>query len=215
MLEEKIVPSEEPMKLSDQERRAFEMVYNTTSSVTQMASGLVDKAVSSAVSGINSMVYNDNEMKTREPVENATRHFGISALQAAVKIVGGVASAASAVLGSSRDSLIQVVHKKYGQDAGYIAQRTIGTGANIVDMLVYFDARGISRRVVVSGANGFSGKNKSEDIPVGVASGSSVVPEQTKGNQVVFENDWLEDQFNQGKEASASTKKDDKVTLTI
>lgn len=207
MLEDRIAPTQEPMRLSDEERRAFEVVYNTTSSVSQMAAGLVDMAVTSAVSGINSMVYDKEQMKTREPVENAQRHLGFSALQAFTKIAGGVASAASAVLGSSRDSLIQVVHKKYGQDAGYIAQRTIGAGANVADTLVYFDARGISRRVVLSGASKVSNSEaKTEEVDVAG---------QPNGSQVVFENDWLEDQFNQEKEDSASTTKDDKTIITI
>lgn len=196
------------MRLSDEERRAFEVVYNTTSSVSQMAAGLVDMAVTSAVSGINSMVYDNGQMKTREPVENAQRHFSMSALQAVAKIAGGVASAASAVLGSSRDSLIQVVNKKYGQDAGYIAQRTIGAGTNVADMLVYFDARGISRRVVLSGASKVSNSQaKTEEV--------DDVADQSNRSEVVFENDWLEDQLNQGKNDSASTVKDDKTIITI
>ncbi|KAI9274879.1 senescence-associated protein-domain-containing protein [Helicostylum pulchrum] len=208
MLEDRIAPTQEPMRLSDEERRAFEVVYNTTSSVSQMAAGLVDMAVTSAVSGINSMVYDNDQMKTREPVENAQRHFGMSALQAVAKIAGGVASAASSVLGSSRDSLIQVVNKKYGQDAGYIAQRAIGAGANVADMLVYFDARGISRRVVFSGAGKVSNSQaKTEEL--------DDVADQPNRSEVVFENDWLEDQLNQGKNDSSSTVKDDKTIITI
>lgn len=187
MIESKIEQTKTPIKLSDQDRRVIEAVYSTTSSVTHMAAGFVDMAISSAISGINSVVYKNEKLQARDPVQNASRHVGISALQAAVKIVGGVASAASVVLESSRDSIIQVVHKKYGDDAGYIAQRTIGTGANIAETLVYFDARGISRRVVVSGANAIS---KNDDSS-----------EKTKRNtsEVVFENDWLEDQANQPK----------------
>lgn len=205
MLEERVVPTREPMKLSDQERRAFEAVYNTTSSVTQMAAGLVDMAVTSAVSGINSMVYNNEQMRTREPVENASKHFGMSALQAAVKIVGGVASAASAVLGSSRESLVQVVHKKYGQDAGYIAERTIGLGSNVSDMLVYFDARGISRRVVVSGAKKAPSITNTESEKL----------TDSEQSEVVFENEWLEDQLKQEQESNASITKDNKTVITI
>lgn len=206
MLEDSIEPTQAPMKLSEQERRVFEVVYNTTSTVTTMAAGLVDMAVTSAVSGINSMVYNDNEMQKREPVQNASRHFGISALQAAVKIVGGVASAASAVLGSSRDSLIQVVHKKYGSDAGYIAEKTIGAGANVAEMLVYFDARGISRRVVISGVGDYSKSN-----PEKLQEGEKSYQEEEVGHQVVFEHDWLEDQLNQG---SAEVITSNSATIT-
>lgn len=214
MLEDKIEPSQTPIKLSEQERRAFEVVYNTTSTVTSMAAGLVDMAVTSAVSGINSMVYKDQEMQKREPVQNASRHFGISALQAVVKIIGGVASAASSVLGSSRDSLIQMIHKKYGSDAGYIAEKTIGAGSNVAEMLVYFDARGISRRVVISGVNGYSNQSKEEEKPVDQS--------QENGHQVVFEHDWLEEQVqNSGIAQSVDTtpstasEKDEKTNTTI
>lgn len=214
MLEDKIEPSQTPIKLSEQERRAFEVVYNTTSTVTSMAAGLVDMAVTSAVSGINSMVYKDQEMQKREPVQNASRHFGISALQAVVKIIGGVASAASSVLGSSRDSLIQMIHKKYGSDAGYIAEKTIGAGSNVAEMLVYFDARGISRRVVISGVNGYSNQSKEEEKPVDQS--------QENGHQVVFEHDWLEEQVqNSGVAQSVDTtpstasEKDEKTNTTI
>jgi hypothetical protein len=179
MIEDKIEPAQNPMKLSSQERRVFEVVYNTTSTATSMAASLVDMAVSTAVSNINAMVYNDQQMQAREPVQNASHHFGISALQAAVKIVGGVASAASMVLGTSRDSIIQMIHKKYGSDAGYMAEKTIGSGVNAAEMLVYFDARGISRRVVVGAANEYSNDKKKS------------TNEQVSGDQVVFENeDW-------------------------
>lgn len=186
MIENKIEQTKTPIKLSDQDRRVFEAVYSTTSSVTHMAAGFVDMAISSAISGINSVVYKNEQLQARDPVQNASRHVGISALQAAVKIVGGVASAASVVLESSRDSIIQVVQKKYGDDAGYIAQRTIGTGANIAETLVYFDARGISRRVVVSGANEISKNDNSSE-------------KKQNASEVVFENDWPEDQSNQSK----------------
>lgn len=214
MLEDKIEPTQTPIRLSEQERRAFEVVYNTTSTVTSMAAGLVDMAMTSAVSGINSMVYKDQEMQKREPVQNASRHFGISALQAVVKIIGGVASAASSVLVSSRDSLIQMIHKKYGSDAGYIAEKTIGAGTNVAEMLVYFDARGISRRVVISGVNGYSNQNKVEE---------KSDQGQENGHQVVFEHDWLEDQVhhNSGIPESVSaastttTEKNEKTNQTI
>ncbi|GAN09490.1 hypothetical protein MAM1_0270c09020 [Mucor ambiguus] len=209
MLQDKIEPNKEPIKLSEQERRVFEVAYNTTSTATSMAAGLVDIAVSTAVSKINALVYDDQQMQAREPVENASRHFGISALQAAVKIVGGVASAASLVLVSSRDSIIQMVHKKYGTDAGYMAEKTIGSGANVAEMLVYFDARGISRRVIVGGATEYDKQHKASQVFSTETTSSGNVSTLTTttpkgltnnkeegGNQVVFENEWLDDADN-------------------
>lgn len=187
MIEDKIKPTQKPMKFSDQQRRVFEVAYSTTSTVTNVAAGLVDMAVTTAVSNINSMVYKDAQMQARKPVQNASRHFGISALQAAVKIVGGVASAASAVLVSSRDSAIKMVHKKYGSDAGYMAEKTIGSGVNVAEMLVYFDARGISRRVVLSGASAYANDK-------GTSSRESSQQQEDR-HEVIFQNDWLEDQL--------------------
>lgn len=186
MVEDKIEPTSNPVQLSNQERKVFDVVYNTTSTATSMASGLVDMAVSTAVSNINAMVYKDQQMQAREPVQNASRHFGISALQAAVKIAGGIASAASMVLATSRDSVVQMIHKKYGNDAGYMAQKTIGSGVNTAEMLMYFDARGISRRVVLGATNEYSShQDKMSDK-------KSDTNEEMAGNQVVFENDdWL------------------------
>ncbi|CAO3610850.1 unnamed protein product [Mucor fragilis] len=210
MLEDKIEPNKEPMKLSEQERRVFEVAYNTTSTATSMAAGLVDMALTTAVGKINEMVYDDQQMQAREPVENASRHFGISALQAVVKIVGGVASAASLVLVSSRDSIIQMIHKKYGTDAGYMAEKTIGSGANVAEMLVYFDARGISRRVIVGGATEYDRQHKASQVFSAATTSSSnastttTTPkgltnnneEEENGNQVVFVNEWLDDTDN-------------------
>ncbi|KAF1806792.1 senescence-associated protein-domain-containing protein [Mucor lusitanicus] len=223
MLEDKIEPNKEPIKLSQQERRVFEVAYNTTTTATNMAAGLVDMAVSTAVSKINELVYDDQQMQAREPVENASRHFGISALQAAVKIVGGVASAASMVLVSSRDSIIQMIHKKYGTDAGYMAEKTIGSGANMAEMLVYFDARGISRRVIVGGATEYDKQHKASQVfstgtAAAASSNSSTTTTTPKaltnskekdGNQVVFENEWLDDDDDVSlKDASSSVQQD-------
>ncbi|KAI8990277.1 senescence-associated protein-domain-containing protein [Pilobolus umbonatus] len=179
-IDSRLEPNQEPVKLSDEEKRIIEAVYNTTSTVTHLTSGLVDKAVSVAVSGINSMAYDSREMGAREPVENASRHLGVSALQAAVRIVSGAATAATAILASSRDSVVKIVHKKYGEDAKFIAERTLGAASNVADTLVYFDGAGISRRVIMSGVDKFN---------MDASQSSSRSAEE---NEVVFENDWLE-----------------------
>ncbi|KAI7903730.1 senescence-associated protein-domain-containing protein [Cokeromyces recurvatus] len=190
IIEKKIEPAKTPVRLNDQEKRILEIVYNTTSTATQMTANLVDKAVSTALSGINSIVYQEQiEETNKEPIQNASRHFGMSALQAAVKIIGGVASAASVVLTSSRDSLVQMIHKKYG-DVGYMAGKTLGTGKNIAEMLIYFDARGISRRVILSGVNDLRKKSQ-------------------ENKEVVFENEeWIEDKkTKESKEDTATINK--------
>ncbi|KAI8050672.1 senescence-associated protein-domain-containing protein [Gilbertella persicaria] len=125
MLQDKIEPNPTPIRLSQGEKKALEVFYKTTHTATQVAAGLVDMAVNSALSGLNAMVYKDQQLQEQQPVQNASRHFGISALQAAVKVVGGAASAASMVLVSSRDSIVQMIHKKYGTDAGFVAEKTI------------------------------------------------------------------------------------------
>ncbi|KAI8647872.1 senescence-associated protein-domain-containing protein [Parasitella parasitica] len=202
MIEDKIEPNKSPIKLSEQERRVFEVAYNTTSKATNVAAGLVDMAVSTAVSKVNELVYSDQLMQSREPMQNASRHFGISALQAAVKIVGGVASAASMVLVSSRDSITHMIHKKYGADAGYMAEKTVGSGGNLAGMLVYFDARGISRRVLLGSAAEY-GRQQSASQQA-LSDTSSSFNEGT--NQVVFENNWFDDAESAVSDRQAASK---------
>ncbi|KAI8387334.1 senescence-associated protein-domain-containing protein [Blakeslea trispora] len=186
-LQDSIEPNAKPVQLSERDKKAFEVFYNTTHKATQVAAGLVDMAVNTAMSGMNNMVQRDRQLQEEQPLQNASKHFGISALQAAVKVVGGVASAASMVIGTTGNSLVEVIDKKYGPDAGFMASKTIGSTVNVAEALVYFDARGISRRVIMSGAGKmkFSGNHK-----------------QTSGNQkeVMFENDWTEN-------STASTSK--------
>jgi hypothetical protein len=171
------------------------MIYSTTSTVSAAAADIVDKAVTAGVSSINSMVYTDQNLQSREPVQNASRHFGISALRATAKIIGGVASAASAVFASSREGAVQMIQKKYGADAGYIAEKTIGTGSNLTSMLVYFDARGISRRVVTKGVQQYNTSVTDEEAS------EIYEPETVPERQTIFENndEWLEDQLSRTK----------------
>jgi hypothetical protein len=95
-------------------------------------------------------------------------------LQATVKAIGGVA-----VLVFSRDSIIQIAHRKYGSDAGYVAEETIGLGTNAAQMLLY-------ELYCVEQMN-FSSDNKNS------SEGSHQQEEDS--HEVVFEQDWLQDQL--------------------
>ncbi|ORZ24213.1 hypothetical protein BCR42DRAFT_402457 [Absidia repens] len=76
--------------------------------------------------------------------------LGHSALQAATRVMEGSAAAASTVLSASRQTLVQVIEKKYGADAGYMAGKIIGANkSDEDDVMVYFDNHGISRKVVL------------------------------------------------------------------
>ncbi|CEI86067.1 hypothetical protein RMCBS344292_00512 [Rhizopus microsporus] len=150
-IEEKIEPNATCFKLSEQDKDIVDMVYNTTHTVTSIASDVMNKALDVAASGI----------RTIEP-KTAHAHFGWSALKATATLIGGVAAAASVVLDSSREGIVQIVRKKYGDDAGYVAEKTVGTVSHVADLLVYFDAKGISRRVVLGGLSGLNQARQEE-----------------------------------------------------
>ncbi|OBZ90466.1 Spartin [Choanephora cucurbitarum] len=176
-IQDKIEPNANPVQLSDRDRKAFEVFYNTTHKASQVAAGLVDMAVTTALSGMNNLVQKDRQLQSEQPLQNASKHFGISALQAAVKVVGGVASAASMVIGTTSNSLVGMIDKKYGPDAGFMAAKTLGSGVRIAETLVYFDGRGISRRVVMSGIDKM---------------GSSDNKQTEHEKEVIFESNWTE-----------------------
>ncbi|KAI9263713.1 hypothetical protein BY458DRAFT_514570 [Sporodiniella umbellata] len=133
MIEEKIEPKGTPFKLGEQEKRLLDIVYQTTQTLggvaTQLLNGLIQR------------------IPTPEP-KTTQAHFGWSALRATATLLGGVTAAAGIVLDSSRQGITQMIRKKYGTDAGYLAERTMGSVTNMVH-LVYFDAKGISRTVIL------------------------------------------------------------------
>lgn len=97
---------------------------------------------------------------TQDAAARASRHLGVSALQAAGRILEGAATAAGTVLTTSRDSFVHLIYKKYGQDAGYLAERAMGSTSHLAEVLVYFDARGISRRVITGSAREYSNQHQ-------------------------------------------------------
>lgn len=95
-------------------------------------------------------MYSDTQMHQRDPVQNATRHLGVSLFHAAHNVVAGLAMATGTVLASSRDGVVDMIYKRYGQDAGYLAEKAMGSGGDeVADVLVYFDSRGVARQVFV------------------------------------------------------------------
>ena len=95
-------------------------------------------------------MYSDAQMYQRDPVQNATRHLGVSLFHAAHNVVAGLAMATGTVLASSRDGVVDMIYKRYGQDAGYLAEKAMGSGGDeVADVLVYFDSRGVARQVFV------------------------------------------------------------------
>lgn len=100
--------------------------------------------------------------------------LGNSALQAATKVIEGSVVAGRTVFSASREGLVQVIEKKYGPDAGYMAEKLIGTskpGDGGGDVMVYFDDQGISRRVVM------------QQPPHKVSSSSPVTPAHNKAGR--------------------------------
>ncbi|KAL0075668.1 senescence-associated protein-domain-containing protein [Phycomyces blakesleeanus] len=182
MIEKRVEPSQNPVRLSEGERQVLDSIADTTNLVCKTGVSLMDKAVSATVNGISNLCEStEQQQRSRDPVAQAGRSFGISALRAAATVLGGVATAASAVIGSSRDGIVHIVHRKYGEDAGYVAQRTMGSAADIADTLVYFDAGGIARRVLTSSAHAISAYHANRNGP-------------TTQREIVFEVDHDEDQ---------------------
>jgi hypothetical protein len=91
--------------------------------------------------------------------QSEAKQLGQSALKAVVNVLSGTGIAAGAVGDSARTAIVDLIKKKYGPDAGYVAARTLRTTKNIAEMLVYFDALGISRQVVIRGTKQLGGIN--------------------------------------------------------
>lgn len=94
---------------------------------------------------------------------NDAQKLGKSALTAIATVLSGTGVAAGTISASARSALVDIIRKKYGEDAGYVAARTLHATGNIVEMLVYFDARGIARQVVKRGTRQLGGKQTSDD----------------------------------------------------
>lgn len=145
-----IEPAEEPaLKLSETDRQCIEAFYNVNRSILRGAGSLIGKAAAVAASGIN-YLYNDDQLEQRDPVQIARRHLGVSMFYAAHNVVAGLAMAAGTVLASSRDGVVDLVYRKYGPDAGYLAEKAMGgSHGHGADILVYFDKNGVARQVLV------------------------------------------------------------------
>ncbi|ORY91847.1 hypothetical protein BCR43DRAFT_527183 [Syncephalastrum racemosum] len=135
--------------LSDTDKYYVETFCKVNRSLLQGATNLISKAAAAAASSLN-YFYNSHSLQQREPMQNATRHLGVSVFHAAHNVVAGLAMATGTVLASSRDGMVDMIYKKYGQDAGYLAEQALGsTQDDVPDVLVYFDSRGVARQVLV------------------------------------------------------------------
>jgi hypothetical protein len=176
MLEDSFDATESPIKLSDSSKSYFESAYNASASVRDTANGLTEKAASTTISTVSSTVSSvtkrspsDEETPKELNEENAIdpneeTHFGKAALKSAAKVFGSIFKAKREVLKSTRESVVKVVHKKFGGDASMVVDRTLGTGYNLSCMMVYFDAKGVSRRVATKGAIQTAKKGKQKEL---------------------------------------------------
>jgi hypothetical protein len=141
--------------------------------VTHPSSGTakaLDRAISATMKGVHTLYEHtkepedDKSLQKNEPPSDAKR-LGQSALKAIATVLHGTGIAAGAVGDSARIALVDLIRRKYGPDAGYVAARTLHVTGNLVGMLVYFDARGISRQVIVRGTKSIHPYNqkKKED----------------------------------------------------
>lgn len=134
------------------------------------AAKALDRAISATMKGVSTLYEHTKEpedeknVPKNEPPSDAKR-LGQSALKAIATVLHGTGIAAGAVGDSARVAMVDLIRRKYGPDAGYVAARTLHVTGNIVGMLVYFDARGISRQVIVRGTKSIHPYNqqKKED----------------------------------------------------
>ncbi|KAI8138111.1 hypothetical protein BJV82DRAFT_322029 [Fennellomyces sp. T-0311] len=153
-MNDSIEPVENTIHLTPVDRQYVETFCSVNRSIMKGAGNLISKATSAAASSIN-YLYSNSELQ-RDPMTNATRHLGVSLFHAAHNVVAGLSMATGAVLASSRDGIVDMVYKKYGQDAGYLAEKALGSGNDdVADVLVYFDSNGVARQVFV-GSSAYS-----------------------------------------------------------
>ncbi|SAM00270.1 hypothetical protein [Absidia glauca] len=127
--------------VSSKERQYFDMAYNLTSTAGNMAGSWLSRL-------LNLPAVKQASSDLRIPTPQT--QLGNSALQAATRVIEGSVVAGRTVFTASREGLVQMIEKKYGPDAGYMAERLIGTSKpGGGDVMVYFDDQGISRRVVM------------------------------------------------------------------
>ncbi|CAO3634533.1 unnamed protein product [Cunninghamella blakesleeana] len=142
----KMEPSDMQLVLSRNEKHYLNFFYNLTAVIGSMTGRWIGRLFGMASSNIQQYYKPDFRIPTPE------NKLGNSALQAASRIMEGTAIAAGTVFSATRDSLTQVVQRKYGHDAGFLVEKLMGGSSNGThgsDILVYFDGNGISRKVVM------------------------------------------------------------------
>ncbi|KAI8886473.1 hypothetical protein K501DRAFT_269828 [Backusella circina FSU 941] len=186
MLENYVDATEDPIKISDSQKGFFESAYNHSNFAKATANELTEKAASTTISTVGSVTSRKNpeeQEDKNDKKQSAIAQLGKSALLATSRVLGSMFKAKCAILNSSRESVVQVVHKKYGEDASLVVDRTLGTGYNLSCMMVYFDAKGVSRRVATKGAIQTAKKKKEE----AAAAAGAEVKAETKEEQAETE----------------------------
>lgn len=105
---------------------------------------------------------NDKSSQPSSSRPSEAKQLGQSALKAIATVLNGTGIAVSAVGDSARTAIVDLIRKKYGVDAGYVAAKTLRATGNIAEMLIYFDARGIGRQVMIRGTTQLGGYTKND-----------------------------------------------------
>ncbi|KAI8073162.1 hypothetical protein BC940DRAFT_290687 [Gongronella butleri] len=156
-VEESVEPTGNQLILSTNERHYFDIIYGMAVMAGGAASRWISQLFNITTDRVND--YCGGQLRIPSP----RTQLGNAAMQAAGRIAEGTAIAAGTVYAASRDSFVDVIRKKYGHDAGYVAEKMLGkqqstlqgadaggaNGGSGNDVLVYFDHQGISRRVVM------------------------------------------------------------------
>ncbi|KAI9312176.1 hypothetical protein BX666DRAFT_860115 [Dichotomocladium elegans] len=149
-----VEPAEKTLRLSQTDRSYIETFFNVNRSLIKGAGDLLGKATAAAASGIHTLCADTQLQDDNDPVQSAKRHLGVSVLHAAQNVLAGLTMATGSVLGSSRDSAIEIIYKKFGEDAGFLAEQAVGSRkSEVADILVYYDGNGVARQVFVGPNN--------------------------------------------------------------
>ncbi|KAI8341753.1 hypothetical protein BC941DRAFT_509848 [Chlamydoabsidia padenii] len=151
-IEENTKTSTNRQLVSSKQRRYFDIVFNLSSIVGNMAGQWISKLLNSTTTP---------EFHIPPPKNK----LGNSALQAATRMLEGSKVAAGRVFSASRQELLQFIERKYGSDALYMSEKIIGSDKRQADVMVYFDGEGFSRRVVIQSPSPSKDKNAQDSSP--------------------------------------------------
>ncbi|RUS17349.1 senescence-associated protein-domain-containing protein [Endogone sp. FLAS-F59071] len=151
MIEQRIPATRTPVRLSDETKARLATAKRVSGTVYQTSTNVIDTAVNAAITTASKLLPHDiTHPDTHSPTDaSAVAQLGLATLYAAANIINGLGTTAAILGTSARDGMMGIIGRAYGEDARDAVGEVAGVGGNVVGVLVYFDGRGISRRVVL------------------------------------------------------------------